>query len=408
MQGDNYRVAASTHEGWLTGLSPVQPPVPPNNAGLIKHASGEPIVLGAQVSELLTVWRTLHLEMDRIVTTQAQVIESALEHKGNFTYLGCTSLPDPPPPTPCPPNRALRLENTGDATPLYAGADSSHGPGHSQLDAWRGGVLRLNFHPPGADHLFFISSSFRQTVDVAQRPNQGDLWNGLSEAAANAVSDRGYGVRDDEVAPLNDAVNLTLAHSIFASVYIRLAVQDQSAAQSQFEFSLKQHRNIPNIGVFPANKYTATWYWSAQVVDAYEGIGTADADSRHAPALEEISLAHAGSGPVENVPGTSKMKIGYMRENIADYRRDTPTHIPVPPAGSPQEPLVLSPQVDQRAIAHELMHVFGLRHTGAIMCFHRMVQSAGTGGTITPAQAQQLRLAKQTTHPSDNDSCQTY
>lgn len=51
--GDNYRVAASTAETWLQGLHALQP-----------SATGELSETGAGISPLLTVWRTLHLEID--------------------------------------------------------------------------------------------------------------------------------------------------------------------------------------------------------------------------------------------------------------------------------------------------------------------------------------------------------
>jgi len=57
--GDNYRVAASTSAMWLAGLHAKQsvPPDPPVQDGALS-------VSGPNVTDMLTVWRTLHLEID--------------------------------------------------------------------------------------------------------------------------------------------------------------------------------------------------------------------------------------------------------------------------------------------------------------------------------------------------------
>lgn len=72
--GDNYRAAASTSQEWLQGVRAVQP----NQTGELGVTEEEK----ASVSDMLTVWRTLHVEMD--------------------------SMGDPPADTPSDPNYGER------------------------------------------------------------------------------------------------------------------------------------------------------------------------------------------------------------------------------------------------------------------------------------------------------------
>ena len=77
--GDNYRIAASTHPPWIQSLRAVQA----SHFGEIKAESGT-LRLGPEerksVSDMLTVWRTLHLEAD---TTQPLPVFDTAEQR-NF------------------------------------------------------------------------------------------------------------------------------------------------------------------------------------------------------------------------------------------------------------------------------------------------------------------------------------
>jgi hypothetical protein len=73
-QGDNYRVAASTRQDWVSGLRAEQrtPQLDANGkplpAGWLDGSDGRPLnsaIQRVQLTDMLTVWRTLHLELDR-------------------------------------------------------------------------------------------------------------------------------------------------------------------------------------------------------------------------------------------------------------------------------------------------------------------------------------------------------
>jgi alpha-tubulin suppressor-like RCC1 family protein len=58
--GDNFRIVASTSEAWSDGVRAHQP----SQIGEVQDGLGAPVAEGTQVSKMLTVWRTLNLEID--------------------------------------------------------------------------------------------------------------------------------------------------------------------------------------------------------------------------------------------------------------------------------------------------------------------------------------------------------
>src|SRR5262249_51909830 len=76
---DNYRVVASTSKTWVDGLQ--ASPTPRNTT--VQDKNGTVVPPGGSVSGLLTVWRTLHLELSRMDTST--VTQADLEAHGDRT-----------------------------------------------------------------------------------------------------------------------------------------------------------------------------------------------------------------------------------------------------------------------------------------------------------------------------------
>lgn len=119
-QGNNYRVVASTYEPWLAAVDgDVTSPT-----GSVSAASGfsvTPFDLATQVSDLLTVWRTLHLELNFVDT--ASVTQDYFDLLGLSTEIRPVRLID----------AAATFVERRNGRPRLCD--------HCERDGWRGGEL---------------------------------------------------------------------------------------------------------------------------------------------------------------------------------------------------------------------------------------------------------------------------
>jgi len=195
-QGDNYRVSASTSATWLQGLGAKQ-----NSAfGEVIHSSREPVLdsggaKGPQVSEMLTVWRTLHLEEKRMDPVAAGVTQDKLQHNGTWTDIKKSDLVDKP-------------DHIKDAT-------------HPDKNDWQGAYLRpivpdLNvteFEPGIADAttVFYVKKSDKKSVTV----DSGDM------RSFDSSPDKSYFIRDDELTSLTRRQHdILLLESLLTRAYM--------------------------------------------------------------------------------------------------------------------------------------------------------------------------------------------
>lgn len=376
--GDNYRIAAGTSAAWLLGLSPA----PMSTIGEITHAGADLLPDGVQVSTMLTVWRTLRLEVDRLVAQDPQVFQNAFNLSSYFTAL----LPSTNPPPPNPPNRGTILNDA--SSPL---CPSYHpGPPTESLGGWVGANVSLAFHP--GDVYNVTSNSCNQLIVTYQQP---DMTNGLT-AAQIALLPGGYTVSDEKVAEaLSSQVDYSLASSLFALAYIRVLAADQTPSEASIAFSVK-HRNVSDffsMAVFPAQKLSARTYWSVSLYSAFEGKDSTNAlpndfDPRNEAGI--IGLTSVGH-PSNN--GSYKLKCGVFMEAIRDLYEKPP-----PP------PYLLSPDIIKRNTAHELLHAFFVHHTSGVMCPSN-IYDGSDGASIALASIGLVRSVEKPTQAPNIDEC---
>jgi hypothetical protein len=365
-QGDNYRIAASTSADWLNGLVPVTS----NQVGLVTHLSGEVLTNGVQLTEMLTVWRTLHVEVDALVSQDSQADQAQLDLSGNFSMLQRTKL----------------IDNSG---PFFTAE-------HPRADGWDGANLTLGFHP--ADR-YDVTGNQRPFVDARIAAGQPDLTNGLRPPQLMALSDKSYVLRDDEITSLESAADYSLSETLFASAYVKLSAYAQTPQDAAIPFSVGLHRNIVDNLRWAAQLRTAKTYWSVQLLSAFDGIATADFDPR-SEGVVNLGVTTIG----RTIDQSFKLKSSVFLETIRDLYEKAPPFIRAS-ANRPPVPLVLSPDINKRVTAHELLHTFSLVHDAAIMCGAINVQNNTVGGTITPDHVKQLRSVEEPTPAANNNPC---
>jgi hypothetical protein len=101
--GDNYRVMASTSAAWRDDLRAYQP----SPAGEIRHYSNGATLTQDErnsVSDMLTVWRTLHLEVDSMSAPPANPNDAERNFlRGSVAYFTVNGEPEPGNPPEDPP-----------------------------------------------------------------------------------------------------------------------------------------------------------------------------------------------------------------------------------------------------------------------------------------------------------------
>lgn len=391
--GDNYRFLASTSRSWVEDKVARQgaPAAGAPSAWLV-DAQSKPLDTtqeGKQVSRLLTVWRTLHVEVDRLVSSATGTDQAAMDLQGSFTGLKARTLTDAAGPfkQPAPP--------------------SNHWVPHNKSNGWQGGELRVGFH--GAD-LYTVSGNSTKDIDVDVASGQQNLLAGLTSAQALQQADLSYVVQDDHVGSLALLqTDTTLAEHLLSRAYVRLLPHGASDQSTDIPFTITPYttlgqgvldrRNMRDDALYelPSEGRSTPDYWSIQLVSAFEGDPAADMDPQ-AEGHANLGGTRIGSC----FDGTAL--IGGCKPHAAVYLevvRDLVNR----PQGFPNLPTL--GDIVRRSTAHELFHGLGLTHGKAIMCAGKMLDvQAPDGGQITDDHLDALRrVVKPTVSQSAQATC---
>jgi hypothetical protein len=198
LQGSNYRLAASTFNPWLDGLSVQQG----SATGELRH-SQENVTGSGQLSDLLTVWRILHLELGRMDASTTS--QQAIQVDGTYTRLQQSRLTNR--------DAALRNTTTPDGT-----------LDHLRNSDWKGSDVNPNASA-GAD--FLVKRNNRTTLTI----ESGDL----TSVPADPLQQ--YYLRDDKLDRLTSASHQTATlRNILRDAYHRgggAAVNDAVVLRSE-------------------------------------------------------------------------------------------------------------------------------------------------------------------------------
>jgi hypothetical protein len=344
LAGANYRVVASTSSQWLGTLS-----APGNRTDGAVLEGTAVLADGQQVTPMLTVWRTLHLQAVRM--TLPSFSQSALELQGT------AACPTPP----CIQGNAL-VDTNGTPHP-------DHG---NMTDAWMGADLDVTpATPQGAPrsdkHVVTNSTPTTLTALTQLTPYDPNF---------------DYTLWDDDVRSLSiwTQPDDSLARDILRDAYIE--VDTVTGVTPNF----KQGLTDALVAALPTATTSAPGYWTAPVVLAFEG----DAQGKDGdPSIEEY-IYGLTNGP-EGGQRSRWPRVAIYAETIRDYR-DTPL------ANAPAN-RVSRDEIMTNTTAHEILHMFGLIHDGnrtqgGIMCASLYVDgNEATRKKVTPEQLKRIREA---------------
>jgi hypothetical protein len=355
-QGNNYRVVASTYEPWLAGFQADKT----SQTGSLSFAGVTPQPSQAeqanQTSEMLTVWRTLHLELDRLDPQTDPIMgtttQDTLDHVGTWTDLK---------------RRSLRHRPNGIL-------DAKH-----DVDDWVGGLLSVAAH---AQDRYSIKDSSNDDVDVQVASGAPDLLNGQR---ARDITDRGYRLRDDELAfYLSTTHDTAMLSGLLEPLYIAVERHHGDAVNPQTLLPWTEVM-LSDVGAGPRDVASSPPYWVVQVILAFQGrLGNApDALRDTRIATHDPSDFNSGtparpsySGGVQGVtfPGGQGAPAARLRqprslsfvETIRDFMQTNTTI----------GPTVSLPDALSSNLAHEVFHALTLFHDGGIMCSKRKINAA--------------------------------
>jgi hypothetical protein len=153
---------------------------------------------------------------------------------------------------------------------------------------------------------------------------------------------------------------------------------------------------------------TSNTYWSISVVGAFEGSRNADAD----PTAEKWVDANGylkqsiaiGVTRIGKVQGAATFALKFRSAVFLEVIRDVHAKAPLPN---------VSPDLNRRVTAHEMLHTMGLLHQGSSMLGGLMCASVNffntgaVGDSITADQRRELRAAEFPKGAATNDDlCQ--
>jgi hypothetical protein len=362
LQGANYRVAASTSSTWLDGLETIQGAM----AGELRHTSGESLIDPAtgqvrQVSEMLTVWRTLFLQMAKMPAPP--VAQSAWDHQATATC-----------PTP-PCIHGNRLEDT----------NGIPHPDHNATDVWAGADLDVTPTTPRTDKHVVRNSTLTSLEALTTLTPFDPAFN--------------YALWDDEVASSSiwAQPNASLARSILQDAFIEVQTVP-GITPSLFR------RNLPDDDVadLPTSRASSADHWTAPVVLAFEGDDQGK-DGDPANLTEEFRFGLTNGRPTRGTEARQP-RVAIYAETIRDYS-GTPLGPPAPTRRVSRDAILIN------TTAHEILHLFGLIHDGdrtqgGIMCAQLYVDANEPNRTkVTPNQLTQLRQATELKIRRDFRNC---
>lgn len=358
VQGDNHRFAASTHTAWLfDAVSKV-----PSDIGEVRHADdpGHAMPEGQQITKMLTIWRTLHVE---VVTFDAATVpgQNSLDAPtASWTQLSAQTLTD----------------STIDFTSVTPNPVTNR----RKSNLWRG----ANVSPHNDGVVFPVSGNGPTNLDT----NGGDMCTAVPPTYCSSPpvdpKYREYFLRDDELdASLTVACDPTsgcycggpgahcttgqlltwVLEPVLSTAHIRLEATE-TAIPFIRALDLDSQRQMR-----PALSSSYTW-WNMLVPFAFDPGWQND----HDPTLErtwENGVMLKGSGwsgitvayvpvPPPLPPGTSlagdQVVAATFREAIRDFYDTGDSCMP--------HPTVLRAEMVASNVAHEVLHGLRLYHTG--------------------------------------------
>jgi hypothetical protein len=373
-QGDNYRVAASTSSSWLgtdaNGLSARQN----STFGEVIHSSGEPVLdpddaRGPQVSEMLTVWRTLHLEVDHLDSSalaQTPAEESTsrpivLDLTGNSTNLAPHSLTDDNQIFRVPQPKNLRLVD------------------HSRNDDWAGAHLWP---------LATIASPTNWALVVGNGKNSVDTENTAADLTNVAKVGDPYRLSDDERVDLTGDLPLGFTTNLLKGLYIRVEALDSLHNPSSVQTFIRNLR--PGLQARLQKDVTnSPTYWSVMLVDAFDAAVEKDNDPNRENGNLGVTMGAIRQTspplPISDETGQDPRQpiCAIFRETIRDYSDEHP--------GVLQDPVPIL----ENTTAHEIVcHALGIGHLPDTLCNETHL-TGNVGASFKSEQRAGIRKVKQ-------------
>jgi len=257
-QGNNYRVAASTFEPWLAAIDG-DVSSQTGGASAAPGYSVTPLDLAVQVSDLLTVWRTLHLELNYVET--AAVSQDYFDLLGNSTDIRPVRLVDA--------NATFVERRNG--RPRFCD--------HCERDGWRGAELwpRDPLGGGGGAQPFPLAGAFSV---IANRKTRLEVPPGSQLRTVASTGDP-YRVRDDYWVDLSRWLPLDLTREWLERNYIAvdgIGVLDQRISTPiADDVQNLEPRTLAGVGVAGTGTGTlrdvasSPEYWAVFGLTGYEG-----------------------------------------------------------------------------------------------------------------------------------------
>jgi len=363
-QGDNYRVVASTSDTWI-GASNVTAKQS-SASGEVIHASGEPLSGGTHFTEMLTVWRTLHLEADRLDSSVLQQVGP--DPTGQNIILDSIST-----------ITALRPQRLTDTSTRF-----TFGPPHSDHganDSWAGADLWPNF--TGA-----LSGTPVQVFGNSLHDLHTDPASDLT--ALTAVGNR-YRLSDDRDVTLTGRLPFSLTSTLLAHAYIAtkplIGVDDVNFLNVTFRQPMRRNLTDAELAGLRKEVASSPSYWAILSVDAFEGRLVVDNDPIVEPAILGVTPAalvgRASAGVSQLICQDGHQPIaGIFRESIRDVS---------------EERSYDGPELLETVTAHEIIcHGMRIGHTTDGLC--ALGASPGAAGrAFVDDYVAELRMLKQPT-----------
>ena len=398
-QGDNYRIAVSFSKTWIDGLTADFL----SSTGVVRDDNGAIANDPLEVSNVITVWRTLHLEVEALTSPNPQAAQDALDigPGRNFTNLTATTLED---------TAAGGVSVPGGGSSISAFIRPYD---HPDANDWVGADVSAYFH---AADVYNVTASGPTSLTAALKLGAPDLLNRLS---FQDILNRGYRLSDDSMASLTKDLDTTLAEQLLAAAYIKLLPIPRPLGGSSIAFDFDRNSPTFNRNVEKEESYrqplspvpSTNRYWTTALIGGFDsGLWTSlDPPDKPVPGrtarTPSVVTGNTTTGNVAFQAGGQfyrKIRSWVFQETIRDLRAKPPQWllpVLVPPAQ-----ITSSFNISRRVTAHEILHQLGLSHDGAIMCATVNMANNPLGDTITPDQLKVLRFADQPTLV-DRDLC---
>jgi hypothetical protein len=364
--------------------------------GEVVHSSGESVLdtggaKGPQVSEMLTVWRTLHLEVDSLVSLNPTADQDAMDAGPGRSFAHLTST---------------RLEDSAPPPAFFR-------PDHPLPNDWRGADLTIDFH---AADKYDVRDNDVGNVTVNLGFGQPDLLKGQTDSS---IIDRSYRLRDDDLASLNTTLDYSLATSLLARAYIQLVPFEQTADQSTIAlgvdplslnppFNRNLSADIQSQMTLPLSVPSTKAYWSVALVRAFDPGVTARGGPFDLDPPDRLNLrGHPEAVLGTTIRGPSATYTQYRSAVFVETLRD----LYAKPPGWLLSLLAgpLNPDFNttvRRVTSHEIMHTFALTHRGNnLMCTHVNLTPDPAGDQINADQFATVRRIEVPATPTDHSPC---